>query len=185
VLYIESRGHAVGIFINDVFLENENGNSKRVMFKLRQYIYLHSGKNEIAILSTTMGLSNFGSAYMLPEKIAVGSEAIGNSVKRLRPESTSEVINPDVNMAGDGQLKNIEGQREHMAAMVASKVALFALLMLAFTAARITAQLLIPPRYDGFVYKDRVTVNSVLVEAFFDPLCPYSRDSWWLLKETP
>jgi hypothetical protein len=70
-----------------------------------------------------------------------------------------------------------------MAAMVASKVALFALLMLAFTAARITAQLPIPPRYDGFVYKDRVTANSVLVEAFFDPLCPDSRDSWWPLKE--
>jgi hypothetical protein len=35
---------------------------------------------------------------MLPEKRAAGSEAIGNSVKRLRPESTSEVINQDVNM---------------------------------------------------------------------------------------
>lgn len=67
--------------------------------------------------------------------------------------------------------------------MVGSKVALFALLMVAFTAAKIAAQLPIPPRYDGFVYKDRVTVNSVLVEAFFDPLCPDSRDSWWPLKE--
>jgi hypothetical protein len=63
VLYIESRGHAVSIFINGVFVGNANGNSKRVMFKYRQYIYLHSGKNEIAILSTTMGLPNSGPLF--------------------------------------------------------------------------------------------------------------------------
>jgi ubiquitin-activating enzyme E1 len=45
---------------------------------------------------------------MLPEKRAAGSEAIGNSVKRLRPESTSEVINQDVNMAGDGNSPDVD-----------------------------------------------------------------------------
>uniref|UniRef100_A0A0D6R6T8 Uncharacterized protein n=1 Tax=Araucaria cunninghamii TaxID=56994 RepID=A0A0D6R6T8_ARACU len=48
---------------------------------------------------------------------------------------------------------------------------------------RIASQLPIPSRYDGFVYRDRIFPNSVLVEAFFDPLCPDSRDSWWPLKE--
>lgn len=45
---------------------------------------------------------------MLPEKRAAGSEAIGNSVKRLRPESTSEVVNQDVNMAGDGNPPDVD-----------------------------------------------------------------------------
>lgn len=67
--------------------------------------------------------------------------------------------------------------------MVASKGTLFALFTVALIAERITAQIPIPPRYDGFVYNDRVGANSVLVEAFFDPLCPDSRDAWWPLKE--
>lgn len=45
---------------------------------------------------------------MLPEKRAAGSEAIGNSVKRLRPESTSEVVNQDVNMVGDGNPPDVD-----------------------------------------------------------------------------
>lgn len=45
---------------------------------------------------------------MLPEKRAAGSEAIGNSVKRLRPESTSEVVNQDVNMVGDGHPPDVD-----------------------------------------------------------------------------
>lgn len=45
---------------------------------------------------------------MLPEKRAAGSEAIGNSVKRLRPGSTSEVVNQDVNMAGDGNPPDVD-----------------------------------------------------------------------------
>lgn len=41
------------------------------------------------------------------------------------------------------------------------------------------AQLPIPAKIDGFVY-ERAPVwgDSVVVEAFFDPLCPDSRDSW-------
>lgn len=40
-----------------------------------------------------------------------------------------------------------------------------------------------PARFDGFVYSgQRVDPDSILVEAFFDPVCPDSRDSWPPLK---
>eukprot|EP00252_Welwitschia_mirabilis_P014821 TRINITY_DN32861_c0_g1_i1.p1 TRINITY_DN32861_c0_g1~~TRINITY_DN32861_c0_g1_i1.p1 ORF type:complete len:1053 (+),score=251.74 TRINITY_DN32861_c0_g1_i1:370-3528(+) len=45
---------------------------------------------------------------MLPEKRAAEIEAIGNSVKRLRPESTVEVINQDVKMASNGKSPDVD-----------------------------------------------------------------------------
>lgn len=48
------------------------------------------------------------------------------------------------------------------------------------------AQYPIPAKYDGFVYKvghHRGLVDAVLVEAFYDPMCPYSRASWPALKQ--
>lgn len=48
----------------------------------------------------------------------------------------------------------------------------------------VQSQNLPPARYDGFVYENRQgDLNSILVEAFFDPVCPDSRDSWPPLKE--
>uniref|UniRef100_A0A1D1Y109 Serine protease inhibitor 3/4 n=1 Tax=Anthurium amnicola TaxID=1678845 RepID=A0A1D1Y109_9ARAE len=46
------------------------------------------------------------------------------------------------------------------------------------------AQAPIPSRYDGFVYEVGAAVrgDSIVVEAFFDPLCPDSRDAWPPLK---
>nr|GLL48428.1 uncharacterized protein LOC109170243 [Ipomoea trifida] len=45
-------------------------------------------------------------------------------------------------------------------------------------------QVPIPTRQDGFWYEERVAgVDSVLIEAFFDPVCPDSRDSWPPLKQ--
>lgn len=36
-----------------------------------------------------------------------------------------------------------------------------------------------PLRYDGFVYENRIGgSDSILIEAFFDPVCPDSRDTW-------
>lgn len=40
-------------------------------------------------------------------------------------------------------------------------------------------QSLPPLRYDGFVYENRKGgSDSILIEAFFDPVCPDSRDTW-------
>ncbi|KAJ1421588.1 Thioredoxin-like fold [Sesbania bispinosa] len=40
-----------------------------------------------------------------------------------------------------------------------------------------------PAKLDGFVYKDRsFDFDTILIEAFYDPLCPDSRDSWPPLK---
>ncbi|OIV97582.1 hypothetical protein TanjilG_12339 [Lupinus angustifolius] len=41
-----------------------------------------------------------------------------------------------------------------------------------------------PAKSDGFGYKAHsINLNSILIEAFYDPLCPYSRDSWPPLKK--
>ncbi|KAK8967349.1 hypothetical protein KSP40_PGU015055 [Platanthera guangdongensis] len=45
------------------------------------------------------------------------------------------------------------------------------------------ARSLIPAKYDGFPYGDNSDIsNAIIVEAFFDPLCPDSRDAWPPLK---
>ncbi|XP_003578547.1 uncharacterized protein LOC100839255 isoform X2 [Brachypodium distachyon] len=44
------------------------------------------------------------------------------------------------------------------------------------------AQASVPPRYDGFAYRAAAWKDSVLVEAFLDPLCPDSRDAWHPLR---
>ncbi|CAL0305878.1 unnamed protein product [Lupinus luteus] len=41
-----------------------------------------------------------------------------------------------------------------------------------------------PAKSDGFGYKTHsINLNSVLIEAFYDPVCPYSRDSWPPLRK--
>ncbi|RWV92345.1 hypothetical protein GW17_00045291 [Ensete ventricosum] len=53
-----------------------------------------------------------------------------------------------------------------------------------FSDVKVEAQMPIPAKIDGFVYKGAlVWGKSVVVEAFFDPLCPDSRDSWPPLKQ--
>ncbi|KAK3424956.1 hypothetical protein EUGRSUZ_F01691 [Eucalyptus grandis] len=47
-----------------------------------------------------------------------------------------------------------------------------------------SAQSLPPARFDGFVYAEhRVDARTVVIEAFLDPVCPDSRDSWPPLKQ--
>lgn len=53
-----------------------------------------------------------------------------------------------------------------------------------FGAPIIEAQIPIPAKYDGFFYKDRAaSTDTIIIEAFFDPVCPDSRDSWPPLKQ--
>ncbi|KAG6390602.1 hypothetical protein SASPL_148340 [Salvia splendens] len=40
-----------------------------------------------------------------------------------------------------------------------------------------------PPMPDGFWYGEEAAEEKVLIEAFFDPVCPDSRDSWPSLKQ--
>eukprot|EP00252_Welwitschia_mirabilis_P006366 TRINITY_DN1721_c0_g1_i2.p1 TRINITY_DN1721_c0_g1~~TRINITY_DN1721_c0_g1_i2.p1 ORF type:complete len:221 (-),score=7.39 TRINITY_DN1721_c0_g1_i2:230-892(-) len=60
---------------------------------------------------------------------------------------------------------------------------LIALIAFCFAVETVYSQVPIPPRYDGFLFKNRISSNSVVIEAFFDPVCPDSRDSWWPLKQ--
>lgn len=45
------------------------------------------------------------------------------------------------------------------------------------------AQVTIPARYDGFVYSLPESQDFISIEAFLDPVCPDSRDSWFPLKQ--
>lgn len=46
------------------------------------------------------------------------------------------------------------------------------------------AQNLPPAKFDGFLYESRrIDPDSILIEAFFDPVCPDSRDAWPPLKQ--
>lgn len=45
------------------------------------------------------------------------------------------------------------------------------------------AQVTIPARYDGFVYSLPEGPDFISIEAFLDPVCPDSRDSWSPLKQ--
>ncbi|KAL8255114.1 hypothetical protein R6Q59_033335 [Mikania micrantha] len=56
-------------------------------------------------------------------------------------------------------------------------------MVVACLAVLVRSQSIIPWRYDGFVYrKEAASTESVLIEAFYDPVCPDSRDSWLPLK---
>ncbi|KAK1348060.1 T-kininogen 2 light chain like [Heracleum sosnowskyi] len=48
----------------------------------------------------------------------------------------------------------------------------------------VEAQSLVQPKYDGFVYKNKpASTDTIIIEAFFDPVCPDSRDAWPPLKQ--
>ncbi|XP_058218697.1 uncharacterized protein LOC131329542 [Rhododendron vialii] len=70
-----------------------------------------------------------------------------------------------------------------------SSLSFFLFLLLFFSALSnsgrpILAQATIPARFDGFVYENRpISTDSILIEAFFDPICPDSRDAWPPLKQ--
>ncbi|XP_031092539.1 beta-galactosidase 10 isoform X1 [Ipomoea triloba] len=63
ILQVESKGHVLHVFINKMFQATASGNGSVPSFKLRSPISLKAGKNEISLLSMTMGLQNAGSFY--------------------------------------------------------------------------------------------------------------------------
>lgn len=63
VLIVESRGHAMHVFINQEFVGSASGNGDNIKFKYEKDISLKAGKNNIALLSMTVGLQNGGPYY--------------------------------------------------------------------------------------------------------------------------
>ncbi|KAK8509971.1 hypothetical protein V6N13_118515 [Hibiscus sabdariffa] len=58
------------------------------------------------------------------------------------------------------------------------------LLLIILCQPTVKAQSLPPAKDDGFLYTDNgVDSDTILIEAFFDPVCPDSRDSWPPLKQ--
>ncbi|KAF8022662.1 hypothetical protein BT93_F0240 [Corymbia citriodora subsp. variegata] len=75
-----------------------------------------------------------------------------------------------------------------MAGLTSSSLVLALLWALSFLAAHRAltgnAQSLPPSKFDGFVYAEhRVDSGTIVIEAFLDPVCPDSRDSWPPLKQ--
>ncbi|XP_051136583.1 beta-galactosidase 10 [Andrographis paniculata] len=63
MLVIESKGHAILIFVNQKLQGNGFGNGTVWTFKFKGHITLKPGNNEIALLSMTVGLQNAGAFY--------------------------------------------------------------------------------------------------------------------------
>ncbi|KAJ4883881.1 Thioredoxin superfamily protein [Raphanus sativus] len=60
------------------------------------------------------------------------------------------------------------------------------LFLVFFIGTQVNTQLIPPARPDGFAYqpgRHRAGPDTILIEAFYDPVCPYSRDSWPPLKQ--
>jgi hypothetical protein len=71
---------------------------------------------------------------------------------------------------------------KHKTTMLPSGLFLFFTLFV--FAVNVQAQTLPPAKIDGFVYENiRVNSDTIIIEAFYDPVCPDSRDSWPPLKQ--
>ncbi|XP_022843486.1 beta-galactosidase 10 [Olea europaea var. sylvestris] len=63
ILIVESKGHALHVFVNQKLQASAFGNATVSPFIFRSPISLKAGKNEIALLSMTVGLQNAGAFY--------------------------------------------------------------------------------------------------------------------------
>ncbi|KAL1541896.1 Beta-galactosidase 10 [Salvia divinorum] len=63
MILVESKGHAMHVFINQKLEVTGSGNGTVPRFKIRLPITLKAGKNEIALLSMAVGLQNAGAFY--------------------------------------------------------------------------------------------------------------------------
>lgn len=62
-LLVESKGHGLHAFVNQMLQGSGYGNGTNVPFNFSAPISLKAGKNDIAILSLTVGIQNAGSHY--------------------------------------------------------------------------------------------------------------------------
>ncbi|XP_021900324.1 beta-galactosidase 10 [Carica papaya] len=63
VLLIESKGHALHVFVNQELQGSASGNGSHFAYNFKGPISLKAGKNDIALLSMTVGLQNAGPFY--------------------------------------------------------------------------------------------------------------------------
>ncbi|KAJ8765328.1 hypothetical protein K2173_012025 [Erythroxylum novogranatense] len=63
LLFIDSKGHALHVFVNQQLQGSASGNGTHSPYKFKKPIPLKAGKNEIALLSMTVGLQNGGLRY--------------------------------------------------------------------------------------------------------------------------
>ncbi|ERN18154.1 hypothetical protein AMTR_s00054p00133410 [Amborella trichopoda] len=63
ILIVESKGHAMHAFVNHELQASASGNGSDSTFKFQKPILLRAGKNDISLLSMTVGLQNAGPFY--------------------------------------------------------------------------------------------------------------------------
>ncbi|KAG9445334.1 hypothetical protein H6P81_016674 [Aristolochia fimbriata] len=63
ILMVESKGHALHAFVNQKLQGSAAGNGSDITFNCTIPIFLKAGKNDIALLSMTVGLQNAGPFY--------------------------------------------------------------------------------------------------------------------------
>ncbi|KAI3454272.1 hypothetical protein Pfo_010935 [Paulownia fortunei] len=73
MLVVESKGHAMHVFINQMLQASASGNGTVSPFKFKSPISLKAGENEIALLSMTVGLQNAGAFY---ERVGAGPTSV-------------------------------------------------------------------------------------------------------------
>lgn len=76
-------------------------------------------------------------------------------------------------------------ERKSVSERIMIRSLLLFLLVVFVIGERVQAQLVPPVKQDGFFYQPgrRFDQDTILIEAFFDPVCPDSRDSWPPLKQ--
>nr|KAJ0215945.1 hypothetical protein LSAT_V11C300130520 [Lactuca sativa] len=75
-LLVQSRGHALHVFINGEYSGSSFGTRKHRKVMYKEKINLHGGINKIALLSVAMGLPNMGGHYETWETGVLGPVAL-------------------------------------------------------------------------------------------------------------
>ncbi|CAI9276495.1 unnamed protein product [Lactuca saligna] len=75
-LLVQSRGHALHVFINGEYSGSSFGTRKHRKVMYKEKINLHGGINKIALLSVAMGLPNIGGHYETWETGVLGPVAL-------------------------------------------------------------------------------------------------------------
>ncbi|OVA19360.1 D-galactoside/L-rhamnose binding SUEL lectin domain [Macleaya cordata] len=101
MLVVSSKGHALHAFVNQKLEVSASGNGSGSSFKFESRINLKAGKNEIALLSMTVGLQNAGPFY----------EWVGAGLTSIRLEGFN---NGTIDLSSNAWIYKIGLEGEHL-----------------------------------------------------------------------
>ncbi|KAL0928744.1 hypothetical protein M5K25_000663 [Dendrobium thyrsiflorum] len=83
ILMVESKGHAVHVFVNEEIIASASGNGTDITYKLETQIPLKAGKNDISLLSMTVGLQ-VNSSLFFPKNAGPFYEWVGAGLTSVK-----------------------------------------------------------------------------------------------------